>query len=90
MEGLSMENQPLADAKQSINNAFNAVVQLEETMGSKGAMNSARNAMRQARRALQQVENHVEQSEMETMRNEMDALQTRYESAQDRSGDFVN
>ncbi|GEN34494.1 MULTISPECIES: hypothetical protein [Aneurinibacillus] len=85
-----MDNQSLQDAQRSLNNAFQAVGQLEGTPNEKQVMNGARNAMAHARRAIEQVQDNGDQGAVSAMEQQMDQLQARFESAQDSSGKHIN
>lgn len=88
--GCVMRNQLVQDAQQSLNNAFQAVSQLEGTPNEKQVMNSARNAMEHARRAIEQVRSHGEQQTVDEMERQIEQLQARFESAQDDSAKHIN
>ncbi|WCN37297.1 hypothetical protein [Aneurinibacillus uraniidurans] len=85
-----MDSQSLLDAQQSLNNAFNAVSQLEGTPNAKQVMNSARNAMEHAHRAIEQVHDNADQKAVSDMEQQMEQLQARFELAQDSSSKHVN
>ncbi|BAU29579.1 hypothetical protein DFP93_13412 [Aneurinibacillus soli] len=85
-----MDNQSLLDAQQSLNNAFNAVSQLEGTPNAKQVMNSTRNAMEHAHHAIQQVRGSTDEKAVSEMEQQLEQLQARFELAQDGSSKHVN
>lgn len=85
-----MENQSVQDAQRSINNAFQAVSQLEATPHSKQTMNGAHNAMEHARNAFEQVIAGGDRQAINQMEQQMEDLRARFEVAQDNSNKHLN